>query len=659
MTRPTLIGILLVVMISSVVWAGEKPSDIAKKIAKPFLDKELSLNEVVKFTEQRVVPMPEVSSVEEWEKHANRMRKDVLEKVVLRGEAAKWKDAPLKIVRSGKIDGGEGYHIEKLRYEAVPGLWIPALLYVPENLGNRKVSVILNVNGHDGKGKVAPYKQIRCINLAKRGMLALNVEWLGMGQLKGDGFVHYRMNQLDLCGTSGLAPFYLSMSRGIDLLLDHKNADPSRVAVAGLSGGGWQTIIISALDGRVTLSDPVAGYSSFRTRLHNFSDLGDSEQTPVDLGITADYVQLTAMRAPRPTLLTYNIGDNCCFASGHALSPLLEAARPIYKLYGKQDYLASHINLDPGTHNFEKDNRQAFYLMIGVHFFDGKKFDPTEIPCDDEVKTHEQLLIELPEDNGNFHTLAVDLAKGLPRNAEIPTESKTLDTWREDRRAALAKLVHAHDYQVTKMELHSSEEVDGGTVRRWILSLGESWTLPIVQLEPSKGSGKSEVHILEDSNVTASQVVAVAKKLTDGGPVVYLVSPFYFAHSKISTRDYLFALMISTVGERPVGIQASQVKAVCDWVAKNSKTTVSLHGVGLRQSLIASVAAALGSKSINRLVLEGKNHSLHDVISRNLTVRDAPELFCFGLLEKFDFPQLHALASPHTKVEFLESKSDQ
>src|SRR4029079_11680479 len=100
------------------------------------------------------------------------------------------------------IAGGPGYRIKKLRFEAIPGLWVPALLYEPEKLKGR-VPVVLNVNGHDSKGKPAPHKQIRCINLAKRGMLALNTEWLGMGQLQGDGFKHNRMSQLDLCGTSG------------------------------------------------------------------------------------------------------------------------------------------------------------------------------------------------------------------------------------------------------------------------------------------------------------------------------------------------------------------------------------------------------------------------------------------------------------------------
>src|SRR5205814_6278614 len=134
--------------------------------------------------------------------------------------------------------GGEGYRIKKLRFEALPCLWIPALFYEPTKLEG-KVPATLNVMGHERGGKDVAYQQIRCINLAKRGMLALNVEWFGMGQLRSEKFQHGRLNQLDLCGTSGLAPFYLNMKRGLDVLLTLENADPQRVAVTGLSGGGW------------------------------------------------------------------------------------------------------------------------------------------------------------------------------------------------------------------------------------------------------------------------------------------------------------------------------------------------------------------------------------------------------------------------------------
>ena len=407
---------LTLALVSGLLSQASSAADIEAWLAKPILDPNLPQTQVEDYCEARVLRMPEVSSTKEWQALAKKYREDTLREVVFRGEAAKWREMETKVKFLDTIEGGPEYRIRKLIYEAVPGLWIPALLYEPRKL-NGPAPVVLNVNGHDRKdGKAADYKQTRCINQAKRGMIALNVEWVGMGQLNTPGFTHYKMNQLDLCGTSGLAPFYLSMSRGLDILLQHKHADPDRVAVAGLSGGGWQTIIISSLDERVTLSDPVAGYSSFLTRIHNHSDLGDSEQTPVDLGAIADYAHLTAMRAPRPTLLTFNLNDNCCFASPHALQPLLDAAKPVYKLYGKEDSLRWHVNEDPGTHNFGKDNRQALYRMFGTFFYpDDETFNASEIACEDELKTKEELHVRLPEGNEDFNSLALKLSKSLPK----------------------------------------------------------------------------------------------------------------------------------------------------------------------------------------------------------------------------------------------------
>src|SRR5207247_2567541 len=232
-------------------------------------------------------------------------------------------------------------------------------------------------------------------------------------------------------------------------LLGHAHAEPRRVGVSGLSGGGWQTITISSLDTRVTLANPVAGYSSFRTRVHNFSDLGDSEQTPSDLATVADYDHLTAMMAPRGLLLTYNVKDDCCFASAHAMPSLLAAARPVYRLYSREDRLNTHINQDPGTHNFLLDNRQALYRAIGDQFFamsDDYKKD--EIPSENEVKTAEQLKIEIPKDNADFHSLAVALMKDLPHDSALPTDKAAVTSWRRDRAKQLAAVVKPKQYDV-------------------------------------------------------------------------------------------------------------------------------------------------------------------------------------------------------------------
>jgi hypothetical protein len=618
--------------------AADKP-DLQAVLAREIIGPRQAMIEVQDYTEARVPKLPEVKTTAEWEKHAERWRADILARVVYRGAAAGWRDAKTKVEWLAPIKGGPGYRIKPLRFEALPGLWIPALLYEPEKLTG-KVPVILNVNGHDGNGKAAAYKQIRCVNQAKRGMLALNVEWLGMGQLRGDGFQHYRMNQLDLCGTSGLAPFYLSMKRSLDVLLALENADPERIAVTGLSGGGWQTIFISALDTRVKLTDPVAGYSSFRTRVRHLKDLGDSEQTPCDLATVADYTHLTALMAPRATLLTYNSKDNCCFEAGYALPPLRDAALPIFKLYGKEKALRTHVNDDPGTHNYEKDNRQALYRMLGDHFYPGNKdYSADELPA--EVKTKDELAVELPAKNADFHTLAVELMKALPRSAALPGDKAGAAKWQEAGRARLRDVVRARDYTVQATKT-SSETKDDTTVTLWKLKMGDAWTVPAVEL--ARGQPKGTTILIADAG--RRSVAAQAEKLLEARERVLAVDPFYLGESKIAEKDFLFALLVSAVGDRPLGLQASQLAAVARWAKQENKEPVTLLAVGPRTSTAALVAAGLESKALAKLELHGAHGSLKEVIEQNRTVAQLPEMFCFGLLEAFDVKQLTALAAP-------------
>lgn len=635
----SLLGLLL--PFASIPAAAE-PADVPALLRREIIGGQRTLAEVQDFCEARVPAMPAVASAAEWDPLAARLRRDVLDRVVFRGAAAAWREGETRVEWLDAIEGGPGYRIRKLRYQALPGLWIPALLYEPETLSG-KVPAILNVNGHELEGKAAKNKQVRCINQAKRGMLALNLEWVGMGQLHTDNFYHYRMNQLDLCGTSGLAPYVLAMTRGLDVLLSHEHADPARVAVTGHSGGGWQTTFISALDTRVTLSNPVAGHSSFRTRARHLSDLGDSEQTPCDLATVADYAHLTAMVAPRPLLLTFNAKDDCCFRADHALQPLLDAARPIFQAYGKEDRLRWHVNEDPGTHNYERDNREAFYGMLKDHFYAGDAaFDPKEIPCDAEVKTAEQLRVELPKDGADFHTLALALSRDLPRAADLPAEKAAAEAWQKARRENLRALVRAHPY-AAQVERVVEEEHEGLKAKLWRLRVGEAWTVPVVEL--SRGRPEATALVVADPG-RAGASAAVARELNAGRRVL-AVDPFYFGESKIASHDFLFALLVSAVGERPLGVQASQVAAVARWAkAEQGLGPATLVAVGPRAGVICLVAAALEESAVGGVELHDSFGSLKEVIERNGTVEQTPELFCFGLLEAFDIKQIAALAAP-------------
>jgi hypothetical protein len=623
-----------------------QPSDdLATVLARPVLTEKQSLREVQKFCDRRIAVMPKDLSWSAWQHEAERIERNVLDNVVFRGVPAEWRDASRRIEWLDTIDGGPGYQIRKLRYEALPGLWIPALLYEPDGLDGR-VPVVLNVNGHDSKGKAAPYKQIRCINLAKRGMLALNVEWLNMGQLKGDGFSHNRMNQLDLCGTSGLAVFYLAMQRGLDILVDHPHADVERVAMAGLSGGGWQTIFLSSLDSRITLANAVAGYSSFKTRVEFFSDLGDSEQTPTDLAKYADYLHLTALRAPRPTLLTYNAKDECCFRSEHALQPLLDGVSPVYKLAGAETRLRSHVNADPGTHNFERENREAFYKMIGDHFYAGEEsYNAKEIESDNEVKTAEELNVPLRDDNLDFHKLALALMAKLPAHKFASTRDTQQPTAPTKPSAeSLIEIARLAEYEPSAAA--SGEATSGDTkIRYWRVSLGDDWTVPVVELR--RGTPKGTSCVVADGGRT-SAATQIGSLLSEGQRVL-AIDTFYLGESKIEDRGYLFALLVSSVGARPVGVQADQLQAVTRWATKEFGEPVNRQiAIGPRVSLAALVAAATGTtdERPQQLELHGCLGSLREIIEKNWSVDENPELFCFGLLQLCDIDDLTELAKP-------------
>jgi dienelactone hydrolase len=598
-------------------------------LAKPILEPNRPLVEVQVYTASRVPPIPPVRTAKEWQALADSLRRRVLEEVVFRGEARRWRDAKTRVEWLDAIPAN-GYRVRKLRFEALPGLWLPALLYEPAKLSG-KTPAVLNVAGHEKEGMATPYIQERCINLAKRGMLALNPEWIGRGQLNTPGFLHYRMNQLDLTGTSGLAVFYLSLQRSLDLLVSLEHADPERVAVTGLSGGAWQTIFLSALDTRVKLANPVAGYSSYVTRAQwPELDLGDSEQTPSDLATVVDYTHLTAMMAPRPTLLTYNAKDSCCFRADYAVSPLIYAAKPVFSLLDAAGRLRYHINHDEG-HNYGQDNREAFYRMLGDYFYKTDAgFSAAEIPSREEVRSASQLDVPLPSGNADFHSLAMRLMEPLPRGGG----SKD--------RARLKQVVRAQDLAVTATRAGSGKD-DRAQVTYWKLRMGGDWTVPAVELEPAQA--KSTVLLIADEGRAGA--ASHAGHLLGQGKRVVALDPFYFGESKIAKRDWLFAILIAALGERPLGLQASQVAAAARWLQTEGRAgPVTVVAIGPRSSLFGAIAAALEPQSIAALETHGAMSSLKEVITQNLSADKTPELFCFGLLEEFDVPQIDALIAP-------------
>ncbi len=616
--------------------APQARAQVDDALARPVLAQGQTRVDTQAWLASKVPPLTVPASPGAWTSSADDLRRRVLDEVIYRGAAREWRTQTPKVEYVEDLRG-DGYIVRKFTFEVVPGLHAPALLYAPTPAPARPTPVIVNVNGHEGNGNANPYIQARCINLAKKGLYALNVEWVGRGQLATEGLVHYRMNQLDLVGTPGLAVFYEQLRRSIDIALDLPNADPARIGVTGLSGGGWQTIVISALDTRVALANPVAGFSSYVTRAERDTDLGDSEQTPSDFAAVVDYTHLAALMAPRPLLLTHNAKDNCCYRADYALGPLLQQVAPVYRLLGASDRFGYYVNHDEG-HNYEQDNREAFYRFVHEHFFGGGAgFDPVEIDVSKEIRDEAQLALPLPDDNADFRSLARTLAAGMPRKPS-PSAARLRELLRVPRFDV--RPVRSAGVGAPPPADRTAPPV-AGQVAHWKLHM-QHWTVPAAELVPSATPRATTILLGDEGKAALS---GQAKALLDGGVRVVAVDPFYFGESALGNRDYLFGILVSSLGERPLGIQAGQVAAAARWLRQRDGAPVELEAHGPRTSLIALVAAAIEPDAIAGVRTHGAWASLRAVFDQNLSAQDMPEMFPFGLLAEFDIPEIAALGA--------------
>ena len=120
------------------------------------------------------------------------------------------------------------------------------------------------------------------------------------------------------------------------------------VSMIGLSGGGWTTVLYSAIDPRVYRSYPVAGSLPLVFRntdfnpLHANAEFGDYEQNLPELyyGI-ADYTDLYILGSygdGRLQLQIFNENDPCCFSDGDRSLQYMYYVKYILNSLGKGSF---------------------------------------------------------------------------------------------------------------------------------------------------------------------------------------------------------------------------------------------------------------------------------------------------------------------------------
>jgi hypothetical protein len=108
-------------------------------------------------------------------------------------------------------------------------------------------------------------------------------------------------------------------------------------------------------------------------------------------------------------------------------------------------------------------------------------------------------------------------------------------------------------------------------------------------------------------------------------------------------------MFVESAGDRLLGLQVQQILACAKFAqAQGSVTRIDLKTHGVMSSTAALLAAALEPQLFASLTVQGHINSLALLAEKPIHYNDAPSLFCFGLLEVADIPQL---------IELLEGVS--
>lgn len=628
-------ALVLALVLPATALAQAEPAAVAAVLGEEILPPDVALDQIRRHVTARVAPAPVATSAAAWATVANTTRERLLRDVVFHGWPAEWRDAPPRFEETGVVRG-DGYRIRKLRYEIVPGFQGAALLYEPEHVDGRSPA-ILNVNGHVGPvGKAVEYKQKRCITFARHGILALSLEWLAFGELSAAGNSHWFGAHLDLVGTHELGLFYLAMRRGLDYLHADPRVDPARIGMTGLSGGGWQTIVLSALDERIKATAPVAGFNGMAAKAmaRAYGDTGDVEQSPADFFVGLDYPHLAALLAPRPALLVYNAEDDCCFRAGMAKPVVFEPARAIYAASGRPDGLSWHENRDPGTHNYQLDNRQAVYRFFSREF----RLPPFETDSPEaarEVRPYDELLVGLPSDNLTILDLARRLAAGLPRGS-APAAAQ---------REGLARVVRYRAATIERAWTVAVTKHAGVETASLLFDTSEGLSANGVWLRAIPAAESAPATLVLADAGKAAATAAVVDRVNRGEQVLAVDLAFQGDAWKASAARLLLQ-NLSALGERPLGLEAAQLVATTRWLKARSGARPRLETNGIRSQVVGLVAAALEPGLFGELVVRDGMASLGRLLEQPVEYKDAPDLFCLDLYRETDLDRLAALAAP-------------
>jgi len=459
-------------------------------------------------------PFTAVESADQWPQRRAEIRRRIL---VSQGLWPLPTKPPLNPVIHGRVER-EDYVVDRVYFESAPDHFVTGSLYRPKD-HNGPLPAILSPHGHwkDGRfydagddgikkelesgaesfavGGRYPI-QARAVQLARMGCLVFVYDMTGYADSVQLAHRPDRWDHLDRPTDWGFmsVPADLRLQnmmglqtwnsiRAIDFLLTLPETDPNRIGVTGASGGGTQSMIISAIDDRIAAAMPCVMVS---TAMQGGCTC---ENAPL-LRIGQGNIDIAAATAPRPLGLT--AADDWTRELETKGYPELQQ---LYAMLGKPDHLTAVFHTE-FPHNYNQINRLAMYSFFNRHFGLGFKEPIAERdyqPLSRQEATvwteeHPQPSGELVGDSHEVELLRRATA-GTERQMErlLSETASGLDEYRRVVGGGWKTIIGRTFDRVGKVSFAETEQEDLGLVtarKRTLVRRANGESVSMVQIDP-------------------------------------------------------------------------------------------------------------------------------------------------------------------------------
>ena len=563
---------------------------------------------------------------------------------------------PEKTPLNAKVTGivkKNGYHVENLIYESLPGFYVTASIFIPEN-ARKPAPAILYCSGHSAGAYRLPSYQLPLLNLVKKGFIVLAIDPIGQGERlqyfdpeKGESSIggptmehSYPSAQVFLTGKSIARYFIWDGIRGIDYLVSRKEVDAKRIGVHGLSGGGTQTAYISALDERVAASTP-AGYITSYRRLMESVGVQDGEQNlyhGISSGI--DHADFIEVRAPKPTLIMATTND---FFSIQGSRETYSEAKRIYELSGKPDNI--EIVEDDHGHGYTKKNREAMYAFFQKHL----QLPGTSAEEEVEFPTAQELQ---KTSTGQLSTsLGGETVFSLNRKETVNLVNK-LQTSRCNLTGHLPTVLNSAKKLSGYQEASEINEPvftgrikrEGYVIEKYFVKGGGDYVIPYLLMIPDKPNNKALIYLHPSGKATDASVGGEIEWFVSNGFTV--LAPDMIGVGEMGTGVFDNIWYTSILIDRSiVGIRASDVVRLTS-LLKNNSNINGVYGVARKEMAPVLLHAAAFDTTITRIAVIEPYSSYQSIVMNRFY--DPAFLYSFvpGALKAYDLPDLAASLAP-------------